>query len=302
MTRTARIALLQHACVEDKAANIKTMLDQASEAAAQGVDLIVTQELFAGLYFPQVENGELLRLAEAVPAPGQTPGDDAPTAAAVCEAARSLHVAISASLFEKRAPGLFHNTTMTVDASGAVIGRYRKMHIPDDPRFYEKFYFTPGDLGFQSVDVGGMKAGTLVCWDQWYPEAARLTTMRGAEVLLYPTAIGWHKPNGGGGETEDDCQRQRDAWRTIQRSHAIANGVFVAACNRYGQENELRFWGGSFVADPTGRVIAEAPENEPAVLLADLDLTWLDRWREGWPFLRDRRVDAYGDLTQRYLD
>jgi N-carbamoylputrescine amidase len=209
--------------------------------------------------------------------------------------AERLGVVIVASLFEKRAPGLFHNTAVVLDADGSLAGRYRKMHIPDDPRFYEKYYFAPGDLGFRVFDTRAGRVGVLVCWDQWYPEAARLTALAGAEVILYPTAIGtWT------GE-QDMAETQHDAWRTVQRGHAIANGVFVAAANRIGTEEELSFWGRSFVAAPDGRVLAEAG-GEEAVLVVDCERARIDGAREGWPFLRDRRIDAYGDVTKRYLD
>jgi len=209
--------------------------------------------------------------------------------------ARELGVAIAGSVFEKRAAGLYHNTSVLLNESGELIGQYRKMHIPDDPGFCEKFYFSPGDLGFQTVSAGGTRAGMLVCWDQWFPEAARLTAMQGAELLLYPSAIGWVD-----GEGEADQRAQREAWRTVQRSHAIANGVYVAAVNRLGREGSTTFWGGSFVADPAGQVVAEAGEREEQVLLADLDPAAIEAWRRGWPFLRDRRVDAYGGLTRKW--
>ncbi|MBI1369074.1 MAG: acyltransferase [Planctomycetes bacterium] len=286
--RTLRIALLQHASSQDKATNIETVRAMAREAKEAGASLVITQELFAGPYFCQVEDESLFALAEPIPGP---------TSQKLCDTAKELNIHLSASLFERRAPGVYHNTSIMISPDGAIIDRYRKMHIPDDPRFYEKYYFTPGDLGFRAQKLPQVTTGMLVCWDQWYPEAARLTALRGAELLLYPTAIGWYH-----GETDEDRAAQRQAWITMQRSHAIANGVFVAACNRIGIENDLRFWGTSFVADPSGTIIAEAPENEPAVLLADLDLARIEPQRRGWPFLRDRRIDAYDQLTRRLID
>ncbi|QNN21177.1 carbon-nitrogen hydrolase [Planctomycetales bacterium ZRK34] len=287
---TIKIALIQHACGTDSATNVNTFCDMATEAAKQGAELIVTQELFASQYFCQVEDESRFDLAEPIPGP---------TSQRMCELARSLGVAVSASLFEKRAAGMYHNTSIMVDRSGEIIDRYRKMHIPDDPRFYEKYYFTPGDLGFrvQQLPGAGVTTGMLVCWDQWFPEAARLTAMQGAQLLLYPTAIGWYH-----GETEQDKADQLAAWQTIQKSHAVANGVYVAACNRVGVEDDLTFWGHSFIIDPAGHVIAEAPQGEPAILTAELDLSRIDTQRRGWPFLRDRRIDAYQPLTQRLLD
>ena len=258
------------------------------DAAGRGATLIVTQELFTGHYFPQVEDESRFDLAEPIPGP---------TTATLCALSKELKITISASLFEKRAAGLYHNTSVMISPAGDITGKYRKMHIPDDPRFYEKYYFTPGDLGFSAHDVGDARAGMLVCWDQWFPEAARLTAMHGAQVLLYPTAIGWFH-----GETPDDRRHQREAWQTIQKSHAIANGVFVAAVNRVGTEGDLTFWGGSFVADPAGQVIAEAPLNEEAVLIARCDLGRIEELRRGWPFFRDRRIDAYDGMVRRLAD
>ena len=296
---TTRIALLQHACGEDVRANVDTCVDMIRDAASRGATLAVTQELFASRYFCQTEDDRHFALAE--PIPGST-------SQRMCDLAKELGIAISASLFERRSPGLYHNTSIMIDPDGAIVDRYRKMHIPDDPRFYEKYYFTPGDLGFRVQTVGDLHTGMLVCWDQWYPEAARLTALRGAELLLYPTAIGWYTVDvpasdaGTHGETAETRAQQVEAWRTIQRSHAIANGVFVAAANRIGVEDALRFWGRSFVVDPTGQIIAEAPADEPAVLIADLDLSLIETQRQGWPFLRDRRIDAYHPITARYLD
>jgi len=285
--QSVNIALLQHACGPDKSANVDTMARLARVAAAGGADLIVTQELFASQYFCQVEDEQRFDLAEPIPGP---------TSQRVCELAKELGVLISASLFERRAAGVYHNTSIMVDRTGEIVDRYRKMHIPDDPRFYEKYYFTPGDLGFRVQRLDDVTTGMLVCWDQWFPEAARLTAMRGAQLLLYPTAIGWYH-----GETERDKQDQLHAWQTIQKSHAVANGVYVAAANRIGTEGDLTFWGSSFIVDPAGHVIAEAGDDE-AVITAELDLSRIDAQRRGWPFLRDRRIDAYAPLTKRLLD
>ncbi|MFW6058604.1 MAG: carbon-nitrogen hydrolase [Phycisphaeraceae bacterium] len=322
-TRTLNLALIQHACPPkaDKQANVDKCCALIRDAAAQGAQLIVTQELFASDYFPQTEDETRFDLAEPIPGP---------TTNRLAQLASELNVEISGSIFEKRAPGLYHNTSVMFDTQGQIVGRYRKMHIPDDPRFYEKYYFTPGDavsssrfqvsspdggeaadsqLGtwnlqletasspWQVIDTRHARTGLLICWDQWFPEAARLTALRGAEVLLYPTAIGWYH-----GETPDDQRAQKEAWRTIQRSHAIANGVYVAAVNRVGTEGDLTFWGSSFVVDPTGTVIAEASETDEQVLLATCDLSRIEQQRRGWPFLRDRRVDAYAPLTRRLLD
>jgi N-carbamoylputrescine amidase len=291
--RTLQLALLQHACSPDKAANVDTCAGMIRQAAGKGAELVVTQELFASQYFCQVEDDRLFDLAEPIPGP---------TSQRICELAGELGIHISASLFERRTAGIYHNTSIMVDPAGKIVDRYRKMHIPDDPRFYEKYYFTPGDLGFRAQSLAGVKTGMLVCWDQWYPEAARETVLRGAEVLLYPTAIGWFDTADGGGETPETRQAQLAAWQTIQKSHAIANGVYVAAANRIGRENDLLFWGHSFIADPAGTILAEAPQDEPAVLLAELDLSKIEDQRRGWPFLRDRRIDAYAGLSHRYLD
>jgi N-carbamoylputrescine amidase len=283
-----RLALLQHACGEDPEKNLRHTIAMIREAAGRGAHLIVTQELFRSRYFPQTESPASFRLAEPIPGPISTK---------LCALAKKLRVEISASLFEKRAPGLFHNTSILIDARGKIVGKYRKMHIPDDPRFYEKYYFTPGDLGWQVVPTRRAAIGLQVCWDQWYPEAARLNALRGAQIILYPTAIAWHREDGLAIRGQ-----QIAAWRTIQRAHAIAKGLFVAAVNRIGVEGDLTFWGGSFVADPGGEIIAQAGQTGDEVLMADCDLTRIDHIRQGWPFLRDRRIDAYGDLTQRYVD
>lgn len=285
-----KLGLIQHASPPGVAA--KTILDTTckmiTQAAKDGAKIIATQELFLTHYFCQIEDETRFKLAESIPGP---------TTTRLCSLAKKLKVYITASLFEKRAPGLYHNTSVMISDKGEIVGKYRKMHIPDDPRFYEKYYFTPGDLGFGSHATPWAKAGMLVCWDQWYPEAARLTALSGAQVIFYPTAIGWYHK-----ETPFDRKQQKDAWQTIQRSHAIANGVFVAAVNRIGVEEELEFWGGSFVADPGGVIIAQASDDKEEILLADCDLGRMDEIRQGWPFLRDRRIDAYKQIDQRYID
>ncbi len=285
------IGLVQMTCSTDPEENLQKAIQGIREAAAKGAEIICLQELFRSQYFCREENAELFNLAETIPGPS--------TEALGC-VARELRVSIVASLFEKRAQGLYHNTAAVLDADGSLIGVYRKMHIPDDPLYYEKFYFTPGDLGFQNFETRYSRIGVLVCWDQWYPEGARITSMQGANVLFYPTAIGWHPS-----EKEQFGEAQLDAWRTIQRAHAIANGVFVAAVNRTGFEgppdNGLEFWGNSFIADPFGRVIAQAPANEEQVLIAECDPKQMDEVRRNWPFLRDRRIDAYSPITQRWL-
>jgi N-carbamoylputrescine amidase len=263
-------------------------LDMIRAAASRGAQIIVTQELFAGRYFPQTEDEKNFALAETIPGP---------TTQKLSALAKRLKVEIIASLFEKRAPGLYHNTAIHIDAGGRIAGKYRKMHIPDDPRFYEKYYFAPGDLGWQVQQTRHAASGLLVCWDQWYPEAARLTALRGAQILFYPTAIAWHEEDGA-----PVRRQQRNAWQTIQQAHAIANGVFVAAVNRVGIEDKLEFWGSSFICDPGGEVIARASPRNEEVLIADCDLSRIAKIRHGWPFLRDRRIDAYQELTQRYLD
>jgi N-carbamoylputrescine amidase len=280
------IGLIQTHATDDMAENLERTIALVERAAAGGAQLVCLQEIFRTPYFPQTEDDANFALAEPIPGPSTE---------ALGPLAARLGVVIVASLFEKRAPGLYHNTAVVLDADGSLAGRYRKMHIPDDPRFFEKFYFTPGDLGFDAIDTQVGRIGVLICWDQWYPEAARLTALSGAWILLYPTAIGtWS------GEREL-TGTQHDAWRTVQRGHGIANGVFVAAANRIGSEDELDFWGRSFVAAPDGRLVAEAA-GEETVLLARLDRSEIDAARDGWPFLRDRRIDAYAELTRRYRD
>jgi N-carbamoylputrescine amidase len=286
---TLRVGLVQMRCVaNDPAANLARAIAGIEDAAARGAELVCLQELFRTPYFCQAEEQVRFDLAEPVPGP---------TTEALAKVAAARGVVIVASVFEKRAEGLYHNTAVVLDADGQQAGMYRKMHIPDDPLYYEKFYFTPGDLGFVSVPTRAARVGTLVCWDQWYPEAARLTALAGAQVLVYPTAIGWET-----GVRPEWEAAEHDAWETAQRAHAIANGVFVVAVNRVGAEEKLTFWGQSFVADPFGRVIARASSSEEETLVVDCDLSLIEECRRGWPFLRDRRIDAYGDLTKRFRD
>jgi N-carbamoylputrescine amidase len=285
------IGLIQTACSPDPAANLKKTLAAAQRAAKQGAQIICTQELFRSQYFCQTEDHANFQLAEPVPGT---------TTKAFQKLAKQNHVVVIASLFEKRASGVYHNTAAIIDADGSLLGLYRKMHIPDDPLYYEKFYFTPGDLGFRAWETQYGKIGVLVCWDQWYPEAARLTAMQGAEILFYPTAIGWHPAE------KTEHARQHAAWEIIQRSHAVANGCYVAVPNRVGHEklagDGIQFWGQSFVAGTSGEILAKAGSEKEETLLVDLDLRKVDATRTHWPFLRDRRIDAYGDLTKRLID
>jgi len=286
-----RIGLVQMTCSTDPEANLQKAIEKTREAAAKGAEIVCLQELFRSQYFCREENADLFDLAETIPGPSTE---------ALAAVARDLQVSIVASLFEKRAQGLYHNTAAIIDADGSLIGLYRKMHIPDDPLYYEKFYFTPGDLGFQNFETRYSRIGVLVCWDQWYPEGARITSLQGANVLFYPTAIGWHPA-----EKAQHGEAQLDAWRTIQRAHAISNGVFVAAVNRTGYEgspeNGLEFWGNSFVSDPFGRVIAQASTDREETLVVECDPKQMDEVRRNWPFLRDRRIDAYAPITNRWL-
>ncbi|MGE0193368.1 MAG: carbon-nitrogen hydrolase [Planctomycetota bacterium] len=280
------VALVQTHADVDADANLQRTADLVAAAARDGAKLVVTQELFRSPYFCQVEDASWFALAEPIPGPSTE---------VLGAVAREHGVVIVASLFEKRAPGLYHNTVAVLEGDGSIAGTYRKMHIPDDPRFYEKFYFTPGDQGFTPIDTSVGRLGVLICWDQWFPEAARLMAMAGAELLIYPTAIGtWS------GEMEMRTI-QHQAWQTLQRSHAIANGLHVLAINRVGVEDELTFWGGSFVATPDGQLLAEAGDM-PETVAATLDFEKTERMREGWPFFRDRRIDAYGDLLRRWRD
>jgi N-carbamoylputrescine amidase len=280
------VGLVQMSCEQKTATNLKKAIGRIGDAAKQGAQIVCLQELFLSQYFCQTEDIELFKLAETIPGPSTE---------ALSKVARQKNVVIIASLFEKRAAGVYHNTAVVIDASGKLAGKYRKMHIPDDPLYYEKFYFTPGDLGFQTHNTAYGKVGALVCWDQWFPEAARLTALSGAQFIFYPTAIGWLPK-----EKPDVNEAQHSAWETIQRAHAIANGVYVAVVNRVGREGKLTFWGQSFVADPFGRIIAKASPDKEEVLIVECDLNKIDETRLNWPFLRDRRIEAYGGLQFRY--
>jgi N-carbamoylputrescine amidase len=287
-----RVGLIQMACSRDPSENLAKAEWRVREAAGQGAQIVCLQELFRSQYFCREENARLFDLAEAVPGPATD---------ALSRLARHLNVVIVAPLFERRAPGVYHNTAAVIDADGSLLGLYRKMHIPDDPLYFEKFYFTPGDLGFRNFDTRYGRIAALVCWDQWYPEAARIAALGGAQLLLYPTAIGWHPS-----EKAQYGAAQHDAWRTIQRSHAIANGIYVAAVNRVGfegpPEHGLEFWGGSFVADPFGQVLAEASNDREETLIVECDRRRIDEVRRNWPFLRDRRIDAYAGILNRLID
>ena len=282
------VAAIQTTCTADVANNVDQAVKQIESAAAAGAQLICLQELFAGLYFCQSEDHEQFKLAESIPGP---------TIDRMCAVAKEHQVVIVAGIFERRAAGLFHNSAAIIDADGSIAGIYRKMHIPDDPFFYEKFYFTPGDLGFQSFQTAVGKVGVCICWDQWFPEAARLTALAGAEILVYPTAIGWQAP-----EKSQYGASQLSAWQTMMRSHAIANGVFLVAPNRVGVEDHIEFWGASFVADPYGNMLQVAGSETPETLIVECDLNLIETARTHWPFLRDRRVDAYGGLVKRFID
>jgi N-carbamoylputrescine amidase len=287
------LGLLQHACSANPAENLKKTLSLAEKAAKKGAKIICTQELFRSQYFCQAEKHDYFKLAEPIPGPSTV---------AFQKLAKKHQVVVIASLFEKRASGLYHNTAVIIDADGSLLGIYRKMHIPDDPLYYEKFYFTPGDTGFKAWQTRYGKIGVLICWDQWYPEGARLTAMDGAEILFYPTAIGWHPQ-----EKDEYGVNQHGAWETIQRSHAVANGCYVAVANRIGRETPeggdgIEFWGQSFIAGTSGQILQKASVDQEEVLLQEIDLDKVDVTRTHWPFLRDRRIDAYGDLTKRFRD
>jgi N-carbamoylputrescine amidase len=287
-----RIGLVQMACSKDPNENLAKAEWRIREAAGKGAQIVCLQELFRSQYFCQREDAALFDLAEPVPGP---------TTESFARLARELQVAIVGSVFERRAPGVYHNTALVIDADGALLGIYRKMHIPDDPGYYEKYYFTPGDLGFPCFDTRFARVAPLVCWDQWYPEAARLAALAGAQVLFYPTAIGWHPA-----EKARSGAAEHDAWRTIQRAHAIANGLYVAAVNRVGYEGPpeagLEFWGGSFVADPFGKLLAEASHDCEETLIVECDPRRIEEVRRNWPFLRDRRIDAYAGITSRMIE
>jgi N-carbamoylputrescine amidase len=283
-----KVGLVQMSCAEPPAANLAKAMERIEAAAKHGAKIVCLQELFRSRYFCQSEDQRNFKLAEAIPGPSSD---------ALGELARRKKIVIVASVFEKRTAGIYHNTAVVIDADGSIAGIYRKMHIPDDPLYYEKFYFTPGDLGFPSFQTRYAKIAVLVCWDQWFPEGARLAALAGAQILFYPTAIGWIPK-----ETARVAQAQRQAWELIQRSHAVANGVYVASVNRIGREGKINFWGHSFVAGPFGEIIAQASDKRDDVLVANCDLNKIEETRQSWPFLRDRRIDAYGPLLQRALD
>jgi N-carbamoylputrescine amidase len=298
-TEKFNVALVQMSCGPEPADNLKKALDRVADAAKRGAQVVCLPELFQTQYFCQREDTALFDLAEPIPGPSTQK---------LSAVARDNHVVLVASLFEKRAPGLYHNTAAIFDSDGNLEGIYRKMHIPDDPLYYEKYYFTPGDLGYRTFDTSVGKLGALVCWDQWYPEGARLTALQGASLLFYPTAIGWHPA-----EKAEFGVAQHDAWRTIQRAHAIANGVYVGVVNRVGHETGnirgnsasgagLEFWGGSFLCDPFGRVLAEASHDREEILIGEIDLRHMEDIRRNWPFLRDRRIDSYAPITSRLID
>jgi N-carbamoylputrescine amidase len=292
--RSFKVGLVQMAMSTDPKANTAKAVAKVAEAAKAGAEVVCLPEMYRTPYFCQREDAALFDLAETVPGPSTEE---------LGRAAKAAGVAVVVPVFEKRAPGLYHNSAAILDADGTLVGLYRKMHIPDDPSFYEKFYFTPGDLGFRAFDVKAGRIGTLICWDQWYPEGARLTALQGAAVLFYPTAIGWH-PH----EKAEHGANQRDAWKTIQRGHAIANGCYVAAVNRVGHEKPdaaspgLEFWGTTFLCDPFGVVVAEASTDREEILVATVDAARIEEVRRNWPFLRDRRIDAYAGIEQRFLD
>ena len=304
MPKNKKIALIQMSCQPDTAANLAHAAELTRDAARAGADIVCLPELFGAQYFCQREDHALFDLAESIPGPSTD---------VLGQVAKEEGIVLIASLFERRAPGLYHNTVALLETDGSIAAKYRKMHIPDDPLYYEKFYFTPGDLGFQAQHTTHGPVGTLICWDQWYPEGARITALKGAETLFFPTAIGWHPS-----EKADFGEAQYSAWQTIQRAHAIANGVFVGAVNRVGHEQGdvvhngvsipgpagagLEFWGGSFIADPFGRIIAQASHDREEILMAEIDRKLLEDTRRNWPFLRDRRIDAYGGITSRFLD
>ncbi|HEY0053970.1 MAG TPA: carbon-nitrogen hydrolase [Pedobacter sp.] len=288
MKKNVKVGLVQMNCTASKEENLAKAIVKTREAAAKGAQIVCLQELFTSLYFCDVEEYDNFLLAEAIPGPSTD---------ALSQVAKELNVVIIASLFEKRAEGLYHNTTAVLDADGSYLGKYRKMHIPDDPGYYEKFYFTPGDLGYKVFKTKFATIGVLICWDQWYPEAARITALMGAEILFYPTAIGWSSS-----QQVDVNTEQYNAWQTIQRSHAVANGVYVVSVNRSGDEGPMKFWGGSFVSNPFGKVLYQASHTDEEIHVEELDLNKSDSYRTHWPFLRDRRIDSYQPITKRYID
>ena len=290
-----KIGIIQQRNTADRADNMKRLETGIRALKAAGAELVVLQELHNSLYFCQMENVDYFDLAEPIPGPSTT---------FFGELAKELGLVIVTSLFERRAPGLYHNTAVVMDSDGSIAGKYRKMHIPDDPAYYEKFYFTPGDLGFHPISSSVGKIGVLVCWDQWYPEAARLMALQGAELLVYPTAIGYESS-----DTPQEQERQREAWTTVQRGHAVANGLPVVTVNRTGHEpdpscqtNGIQFWGSSFVAGPQGELLYRAPQNEEVCTVVEVDIAHCERVRRWWPFLRDRRIDKYSDITRRFID
>ena len=285
---TVKIGTVQTTCIINKAENLQKAIGQIRIAAANGAQIICLQELFTSLYFCDVEDHDNFQLAEVIPGPSTD---------ALSPVAKELGVVIIASLFEKRAQGLYHNTTAVIDADGAYLGKYRKMHIPDDPGFYEKFYFTPGDTGYRIFETKFAKIGVLICWDQWYPEAARITALMGAEILFYPTAIGWATTQDGATNIE-----QYNAWQTIQRSHAVANGIPVVSVNRVGFEADMKFWGGSFIANPFGTLLYKASHDEEETVVTEVNLGKSEYYRTHWPFLRDRRIDSYEPILKRFID
>ena len=287
---TVHVGLVQMTCTASKEENLRKAIEKTREAAAKGAQIVCLQELFTSLYFCDEENYDNFYLAETIPGPSTD---------SLGDLAKELGVVIIASLFEKRAQGLYHNTTAVLDADGAYLGKYRKMHIPDDPAYYEKFYFTPGDLGYKIFKTKFATLGVLICWDQWYPEAARITALMGAEILFYPTAIGWATSQDEATNTE-----QYNAWQTIQRSHSVANGVHVVSVNRVGfeQDGAMKFWGGSFVSNPFGSILYQGSHDQEEVHVQALDLKKTDEYRTHWPFLRDRRIDSYLPITQRFID
>jgi N-carbamoylputrescine amidase len=288
-TKKVKIGLVQMACSAEKEKNLQKALEKAEEAAKKGAQIICLQELFTSLYFCDLEDYQNFSLAESIP--------DGESVIELSKIAEKYKAVIIASLFEKRTQGLYHNTVAVIDADGKYLGKYRKNHIPDDPGYYEKFYFTPGDTGYKVFDTKYAKIGVLICWDQWYPEAARITSLMGAEILFYPTAIGWAAD-----QLPEVNEEQYNAWQTIQRSHAIANGIHVASVNRIGREGDMIFWGGSFIANPFGTIINKASHDQEEIMVEEVDLATSDFYRTHWPFLRDRRIDTYAPILKRYID
>ncbi|MDO1445608.1 carbon-nitrogen hydrolase [Rhodocytophaga aerolata] len=286
--KLVKVGLIQMSCTKEPKENLEKAIVKIREAAAKGAQIVCLQELFTSLYFCDVEDYENFKLAEPIPGPSTD---------ALSKIAAELNVVIIASLFEKRAQGIYHNTTAVLDAGGKYLGKYRKMHIPDDPGYYEKFYFTPGDLGYKVFHTKYARIGVLICWDQWYPEASRITALMDAEILFYPTAIGWASS-----QEVDTNTEQYNAWQTIQRSHAVANGLHVVSVNRVGDEGPMKFWGGSFVANPFGRVLYQGSHDKEEIHVQELDLNKTDSYRTHWPFMRDRRVDSYQQITKRFID